>query len=456
MRGEKVPNRYEVKLKRKDGSCFYGEIIARKIDFAGEPGVQVWIRDITERKQADNEKRLLELQLQQAQKMEAIGTLAGGIAHDFNNILAAIIGYTEIASLQVADDNKAKESLNEVLKAGHRAKDLVNQILAFSRPAEEGRKPIQVTSIMKEALKLLRATLPATIETRQNIEIDPDQDTILADPTQIHEVLMNLCTNAAHAMWENGGILEISLQNVEIGIRNSEFEDDEGKPPIHIPYSSVDLDPGQYLRLTVSDTGHGMTEKVMKRIFDPYFTTKDKGGGTGMGLSVVHGIIKSHSGTITVYSEQAKGSTFHVYLPLIQEEVQKPDIDDNAPVLTGHERILFVDDEHALVEIAKDILERLGYEVVTRTSSVEALELFRVRAHSFDLVITDMTMPNMTGDKLSRELMKIRSDIPIILCTGYSERISEEKAKGMGIREFVMKPLVMKDLAKTVRKALDT
>jgi PAS domain S-box-containing protein len=456
MSGEKVPNRYEVKLHRKDGSWFYGEIIAREIDFAGEPGVQVWIRDITERKQADNEKRLLEFQLQQAQKMEAIGTLAGGIAHDFNNILAAIIGYTEIASLQVADDNKAKESLNEVLKAGHRAKNLVNQILAFSRPGDEGRKPIQVTSIMKEALKLLRATLPATIEIRQNIEIDSGQDTILADPTQIHEVLMNLCTNAAHAMRENGGILEIGLQNVEHGIRNSEFEDDERKSPMQILLSPVDLDPGQYLRLTVSDTGHGMTPEVIKRIFDPYFTTKDKGEGTGMGLSVVHGIIKSHGGRITVYSEQTKGSTFHVYLPLIQEMTKEPDIDKGAPVLTGDERILFVDDEHALVEIAKDILERLGYEVVTRTSSVEALELFRAQADSFDLVITDMTMPNMTGDKLSRELMKIRSDIPIVLCTGYSERISEEKAKSMGIREFVMKPLVMKDLAKTVRKALDT
>jgi PAS domain S-box-containing protein len=449
MRGEKVLNRYEVKLNRKDGSWFYGEIIAREIDFDGEPGVQVWIRDITERKQADDEKRLLELQLQQAQKMEAIGTLAGGIAHDFNNILAAIIGYTEIAGLQVANDDKVKESLNEVLKAGHRAKNLVNQILAFSRPVDEGRKPIQVTSIMKEALKLLRATLPATIEIRQNIEIDPGKDTILADPTQIHEVLMNLCTNAAHAMRENGGILEISL-------RNAEFEDNERKPLINVPISPVDLDPGQYLRLTVSDTGHGMKPEVIKRIFDPYFTTKDKGEGTGMGLSVVHGIIKSHGGTITVYSEQAKGSTFHVYLPLIQEMAKRPDIDEGTPVLKGHERILFVDDEHALVEIAKDILERLGYEVVTRTSSVEALELFRAQADNYDLVITDMTMPNMTGDKLSRELMKIRSDIPIILCTGYSERISEEKAKSMGIREFVMKPLVMKDLAKTVRKALDT
>lgn len=455
MRGETVPNRYEVKLHRKDGSWFYGEVMARKIDFDGEPGVQVWIRDITDHKKADDERMQLQAQLQQAQKMEAIGTLAGGIAHDFNNILAAIIGYTEIASLQVEEGSKVKEGLNEVLKAGHRAKDLVNQILAFSRPADEGRKPIRVTSIIEEALKLLRATLPATIEIRQNIEVDPGQDTILADPTQIHEVLMNLCTNAAHAMGENGGILEIKLQNMESGIRNPELEYDEGKSLMQIPYSPVELAPGQYLRLSVSDTGQGMTPEVIKRIFDPYFTTKDTGQGTGMGLSVVHGIVKSHGGTITIHSEPAKGSSFHVYFPLIQEEVHKPDFDDSAPVLTGHERILFVDDEHALVEIARDILERLGYEVVIRTSSVEALELFRAKADTFDLVITDMTMPNMTGDKLSKELMKIRSDIPIILCTGYSERISEEKAKSMGIREFVMKPLVMKELAKTVRKALD-
>ena len=456
MRGEKAPNRYEVKLKRKDGSWFYGEIIARKIDFAGEPGVQVWIRDITDRKQADDEKRVLELQLQQAQKMEAIGTLAGGIAHDFNNILAAIIGYTEIATLQIGDGDKAKESLHEVLKAGHRAKNLVNQILAFSRPRDEGRKPIQATSIIKETLKLLRATLPATIDIRQNIETEPGQDTILADPTQIHEVLMNLCTNAAHAMQEKGGILEVSLRNVAIGKGHSELDNDEKRQLIHNPLSPADLDPGQYLKLTVSDTGHGIVPEVMKRIFDPYFTTKETGQGTGMGLSVVHGIVKSHGGAISVYSEPARGSDFYVYLPLIQEMAKKSDIDEGTPIQKGHERILFVDDEHALVEIARDILERLGYEVVTRTSSVEALELFSAQADNFDLVITDMTMPNMTGDNLSRELMKIRSDIPIILCTGYSERISEEKAKSMGIREFVMKPLVMKDLAKTVRKALDT
>lgn len=455
MRGEKVMNRYEVKLNRKDGTWFYGEVMARKIDFDGEAGVQVWVRDITEHKKADNERRQLEAQLQQSQKMEAIGTLAGGIAHDFNNILAAIIGYTEIASLQIADNNKAKESLNEVLKAGHRAKNLVNQILAFSRPGSEGRKPIRVSSIMKEAVKLLRATLPATIEILQDIEIDQKKDTILADPTQIHEVLMNLCTNATHAMRENGGILKIGLKNVNFEVQHTDYEGLEGTPPFHIPHSPVDLDTGQYLRLTVSDSGHGMEPEVIKRIFDPYFTTKDTGQGTGMGLSVVHGIVKSHGGTITVYSVPKKGSTFYVYLPIIQKMAKKEDLGDATPIQKGHERILFIDDEHSLVEIAKAILERLGYEVVTRTSSVEALELFRAQADSFDLVITDMTMPNMTGDKLSLELLKIRSDIPIILCTGYSERISEEKAKSMGIREFVMKPLVMRDLAKTIRDTLD-
>ncbi|NQT54889.1 MAG: response regulator, partial [Desulfobacteraceae bacterium] len=288
-------------------------------------------------------------------------------------------------------------------------------------------------------LKLLRSTLPSDIEIKEDIA--KDVGIISADPTQMHQVVMNLCINAGHAMQKEGGVLAVGLANVELDdIAAAQY---------------LDIDAGTYLRLTVSDTGYGMTSDVKDRIFEPYFTTKEKGVGTGMGLSVVNGIVNSHGGTITIESEPGKGSTFHVYIPLIQEGVIKPEIDIDAPISIGNERILFIDDELALVDIGKEMLKHFGYEVTSRTSSIEALELFRTKPDRFDLVITDMTMPNMTGDKLAKELIKIRPDIPIIICTGFSERISEEKAKGMGIKAFAMKPLVMQDLAKTVRKVLD-
>jgi CheY-like chemotaxis protein/two-component sensor histidine kinase len=321
----------------------------------------------------------------------------------------------------------------------------VKQILAFSRQAEEEKKPVQIGPIVKEALKLLRASLPTTIEFHQNIK--PDLDNVLADPTQIHQVLMNLCTNASHAMREEGGILDVSLQNVSIVERGLHIVESEK--------SEIGLDPGQYLRLTVSDTGHGMTPEVLERIFDPYFTTKEKGEGTGLGLAVVHGIVKSYGGIITVQSDMGKGTTFHVYLPRIKREVTAGPESRLGEIPTGNERILFIDDDPGLVDISKQMLEHLGYKLVTRTSSIEALKLFRAQPDKFDLVITDMTMPNMTGDKLAKELMEIRPDIPIILCTGYSERITEEKAKAMGIRAFTMKPLVIRDFANTIRKVLD-
>jgi PAS domain S-box-containing protein len=425
---------YPVKFKSRDGTeilCVLTATVKRENDrIIGYQGI---IRDMTEQKK-------LEAQLQQAQKMEAIGTLAGGIAHDFNNILGAIIGYTEIADLQVPEDNKAKESLKEVLKAGRRARDLVKQILAFSRKGEQERIPIQISPIVKEALKLLRSSLPTTIEIRQDIK--SDTGIVEADPTQIHQIMMNLCTNASHAMRENGGILEVGIRNVEVGSWDSES-------------GYLDMTPGPYLLLSISDTGQGMTPEVLERILEPYYTTKEKGEGTGLGLSVVHGIVKNYGGTITAYSEPGKGSTFHVYLPVIQEKAEFPEIAEVAPIPTGNEHILFIDDEPALVEIDKQMLERLGYEVTTRTSSMEALELFRTKPDQFDLVITDMTMPHMTGERLANELMNIRSDIPVIICTGYSELISEEKAKEMGIRAFVMKPLVIRDLAKTVRGVLE-
>ena len=384
------------------------------------------------------EKTRLETQLRQAQKMEAIGTLAGGIAHDFNNILAGIMGYAELLKMEIPDQSFIIDKLNEILKATHRAKDMVRQILAFSRKDEQARIPIQVSPIVKEGLKMLRSALPTTIEIRQYI--DNGIGIVEADATQIHQVLMNLSTNAAHAMREKGGILDISLTNVDVNA---------GKVARY-----PGLRQGPYVRLSVSDTGEGMAKKIMERIFEPYFTTKEKGVGTGLGLAVAHGIVKSHGGTITVESKPGKGSTFNVHIPRIEKEATlKAEATEVLP--TGCERILFVDDEQVLVKIGKEMLERLGYKVTARTSSTEALELFRVKPDQFDVVITDMTMPNMTGDKLAKEIMGIRADIPIVLCTGYSEHIGRESAEKMGIRGFVMKPLSMNELANAVRNGLD-
>ena len=328
--------------------------------------------------------------------------------------------------------------LDKMIKSSDRAADLIKQILTLSHQHKQKQRPVQVRHIIKETLSLLRATLPTTIEVRHNLA--KDAGIVNADPTQMHQVIMNLGTNAGHAMQENGGVLEVSLANVELDDLSAE--------------KHLDLAAGSYLRLTVSDTGHGITSEIMERIFDPYFTTKDTSEGTGLGLSVAHGIIKAHGGTITVYSEPGKGTTFHVYLPLILEE-EREEKKSEGPLPTGSERILFIDDEEALVEIGSQILGQLGYEVVTKQSSVQALELFRTEPDRFDLVITDMTMPHMTGDKLARKLMTIRPDIPVILCTGHSRLVSEEKAKDIGIKAFVMKPLVMRNLAETVRKVLD-
>ncbi len=397
------------------------------------------ISDITERKQAEEEKRKLEAQLQQAHKMEAIGTLAGGIAHDFNNILAAIAGYTELVQLDVPGGSQSSANLAEVLKATNRAKELVKHILTFSRQSKSEQKPLQISPIVKEALELLRASIPTTIEIRQDIK--KESGAVMADPTQIHRVMMNLCTNAAHAIQEKGGTLEVSLEDIELDADAST--------------QYFDLKPGPYVRLTVSDTGYGMDHTVRKRIFDPFFTTKEPSRGTGMGLAVVHGIVKDHGGAIIVDSEPAKGSTFQVFFPRIESEALLEAESGLGGIPTGNERILFVDDEEAMVNMGKQMLKSLGYEVVARTSSIEALEAFRAQPDSFDLVITDMTMPNMTGDLLAKELMGIRDDIPIVLCTGHIQMISEEKANAMGIRGFAMKPMVMRDVAGTIRRVFD-
>jgi nitrogen-specific signal transduction histidine kinase/ActR/RegA family two-component response regulator len=384
------------------------------------------------------EQTRLEGQLRQAQKMEAIGTLAGGIAHDFNNILSAIMGYTELSKFEALDGSPIMDKLNEILKASHRAKDMVKQILAFSRQNPQEHIPIQISPIVKEALKMLRGSLPTTIEIRQHM--DNGIGIVKADATQIHQVLMNLSTNAAHAMNENGGILDISVTDVDVNRVEAARH--------------ADLSQGPYVRLTVSDTGEGISKEVMERIFEPYFTTKEKGVGTGLGLAVTHGIVKGHGGAITLESKPGKGSTFNVYIPRIEKGVT-PEHEATEIFPAARERILFVDDEQVLVEVGKQMLEKLGHEVTTRTNSIEALELFRVKPDQFDLVITDMTMPNMTGDKLAKEIMGIRADIPIVLCTGYSEHIGRESAEQIGIRGFVMKPLSMNELANAIRNGID-
>ena len=420
--------------KNKNGSLYEEEATISPIkNTSGEIINFVAVkRDVTE-------EIKLEDKLRQAQKMEAIGTLAGGIAHDFNNILSAIIGYTELAEYEIPEGSKTREKLKEVLKAGRRAKDLVKQILAFSRQGDQERKPLQVSHIVKEALKLLRASLPTTIEIRRNIE--PDTGIIEADPTQIHQVLMNLCTNAAHAMNNKGGVLEVGIRNVKV-----ENQD------IGLEYPNVP--PGHYVLLTIRDTGHGMSAGVVERIFDPYFTTKEKGEGTGLGLAVVHGIVKSYGGVITVYSEIGKGSTFNIYFPAIEKKVEE-EKETGEAIPTGHQRILFVDDEPALVDIGRKMLEHLGHEVVVRTSSLEALEAFRNNPERFDLVISDKTMPQMTGFDLAREIKQIRPDIPIIICTGFSDTTDSDKAKAMGIIGLVMKPIVMREMAETIKRVSD-
>ncbi|MBW1740158.1 MAG: response regulator [Deltaproteobacteria bacterium] len=396
--------------------------------------------ELTERKRAEEAKAKLQAQLQQAQKMEAMGTLAGGIAHDFNNILFAILGFAEMTRDDMPEGSLARANLEEVITAAKRARDLVQQMLTFSRQVDQERKPLQIHLIVKEVLKLLRASLPTTIEIRQNIQ--SQSSTILADPTQIHQVMMNLCTNAYYAMRERGGVLEVSLSEIDVDL------DAEALP------QHLDMKPGPYVKLTVSDTGPGMEPAVLERIFDPYFTTKGLGEGTGMGLAVVHGIVKGHGGGITVHSKLGQGTTFHVYLPRFESAVA-PEARTAEPIPKGKEHILFVDDEEQLVRMAHQALKRLGYEVTVRTSSVEALEAFRAQPDKFDIVITDQTMPNMTGIGLAKELLRIRPDIPIILCTGFSEAITPERAKAMGIREFIMKPIVTSDIAKSIRRVLD-
>jgi PAS domain S-box-containing protein len=386
-----------------------------------------------------DERRKAEEQLRQSQKMEAIGTLAGGIAHDFNNILAAILGFTEMAVEDVPDRPLVEKNLRNVLKSAMRARELVKQILAFSRKTTYERSPLSLSSVIKETVHLLRASIPATVEI--SLSISATSDMVLAAPIEAQQILMNLATNASLAMQEKGGTMEISLADID-------FEPDS-------PVLGPDVAPGEYVQLMVKDTGIGMTPDVMKRVFEPFFTTREVGKGTGMGLAVVYGIAKDLQGTITVESELGVGSTFRVLLPKLKTAA-KAEVVEASEVPSGHERILFVDDEDLLAELNSDRLKSLGYEVTTTTSSRDAVDLFQVAPERFDLVITDYTMPHLTGIDLANQLLTIREDIPIILCTGHSDSVSPEIARKNGIREFLMKPLSKQELAEAIRRVLDS
>jgi PAS domain S-box-containing protein len=417
--------------RRKDGNPFPVSVyFSPVLDNGDVVGVRGILIDMTEQKR-------VEQQLQQAQKMEAIGTLSGGIAHDFNNILAAIMGFTELALDDLAD-RPEKRFLEHVLKAAARGRDLVRQILTFSRRREYSHKPVEIGPIMQETIKLLRASIPSTIEIRHNVS--PETLIVRSDPTQIQQVLMNLVMNAAYAMREVGGLLQIDVSRAGPG-----GQEEQATP---------DPDQGACVKISVRDNGTGMNNATMERIFDPFFTTKGTGEGTGLGLSVVHGIVEDHGGTIEVESELGKGSVFHILLPLVDELPSAPEEPGEESMGREHGRVLLVDDEPDIVESERVMLERLGYAVVASASSVDALKVFDKEPKRFDIIIIDQTMPDMTGMALAKKIIEKRADVPVILCTGYSEVLSEEEVQNSGIRELVMKPVSKREMREILRRAL--
>ena len=427
--GEWIKN--EINHVRKDGSIFPVEISAGLLEIDHNNFIMAIDRDIGERKKIED-------RLRRSDKMDAIGTLAGGIAHDFNNILSAILGFTELALMETQKESAVTQSLHQVYKAGNRAKDLVKQILTVARQSDNVMTQICAASITREALKLIRASLPSTIEIEQKIE---SESLIIGDSTQIHQIIMNLCTNAAHAMEKKGGVLEVSLSDAEVSSNSKN--------------KNFNFTPGNYIKLVVSDNGVGIPNDVIKSIFEPYFTTKKLGEGTGLGLAIAHGIVEAHGGEITVDTAVGGGTKFTVYLPISKKINRDLSNNNKEGLVTGNEHILFVDDETIILEINKKFLEKMGYSVSTRINGIEALDLFQAESNKFDLVITDMTMPKMTGDVLATELRAIKPDIPIIICTGYSKKMSNEVAAKIGINAICYKPFSLRDLAGTIRKVLD-
>lgn len=431
--GKRTVRNFSCTLMHENGSSrLFNMSGAPKFNGAGNVvGLVGHLEDITER-------RRLEIQLRQAQKMEALGTLSGGIAHDFNNILFAIMGYSEVALYDMSDRQLVQQSIQQIIQAAIRARDLVQQILSFSKPSDEVRKPVQVHLIVKEVIKMLRATLPSSIDIQHRIDVG--NDTVFADPTQIHQILMNLCTNAQHAIDSNKGTIEIDLSTVTIDKEDISLE-------------SV-LKPGDYIKLSVRDTGCGMDSQTLERIFDPYFSTKPSGEGTGLGLAVIHGIVKSLAGGISVNSKPGKGSRFDILLPRLEEQkVLEKETDEKNP--GGDETILFVDDEETLVNLGRQMLSTLGYNVQVEKNSMKAFELFRCSPDEFNLVITDLTMPRLTGIELAEKISAVRPDLPIILCTGYSDQVSRKNLGKYGIKRLLLKPFSIREIARNVREVLD-
>ena len=431
---EKRMQLFEWLARSKNSELFWVEVALKNTEIGGKGRVLAVVRDISARKK-------LEEELNQAQKMEAIGTLAGGIAHDFNNILSAIYGYSQLAEEDIANNpQNAKKDIEEVLKAADRARKLVKQILTFSRKTEHEKQPLQISLVVKEALKLLRSSIPTTIEIKQDISSDA---VVLADPTKIHQITMNLCTNAYQAMRDIGGTLSVSLKEVN-------FSKDE-------IISQLEITPGKYLMMEVSDSGTGMDAETIKKIFEPYFTTKAAGEGTGLGLAVVHGIIQDHNGYINVYSEPNQGTSFHLYLPIIEEKALGFQVkEEKISIQGGSERVVVVDDEEQIINLTKRMLSRRGYKVTTFTNGVQALQEIKKHPDQFDLVITDLTMPYMTGIELAKEILAINPKLPIILNTGLSEALNKEKAMAAGVKAYCQKPLAANQLLSTIRKVLDT
>ena len=429
---------FETVHRRKDGTDVPVEISGILLKFNNISYSVSFVKDISERKKAEKQRLKMEAQIRDVQRIESLGTLASGIAHDFNNILAAILGYAELAQLECPKDSKLESYVSEISEASHRAKELVRQILLFSRQGRSEKGPIDVTRVVKEALKLIKVTLPANIEILENIS--PNLPPIFANEIQIHQIVMNLCTNAYHAIKATGGMLDLSLRAVDI----------LGQDTQHHP----EMNPGSYLRLSIGDNGCGIPPDMIGRIFEPYFTTKPTGEGTGLGLSTVHGIIKDHGGCIKVYSEVGVGTTFHAFLPAAETATEKA-AQQAKQLPVGNECILLVDDEKALLDLGRNWLERLGYRVETRASSIDAIEAFRSNPEKYDLIISDVTMPKMTGDKLARQMKSIRPDICIILCSGFSDQLCARTMEAIGIGAVIMKPVIYADLSYTVRQVLE-
>ena len=434
---EKGEVRFESRHRRKDGQILEVEVSAQ-FQARDEGQIVVFIRDITERKEAEAARKVMEARLRQSQKMEAVGTLAGGIAHDFNNILAAILGYAELTLAALPVGSEQRENLQEVLVASNRARDLVGQILNFSRSGEEQRSPVEPSRVVAEAMSLLRSTLPTTIDFV--LDIDAGAGFVLDDASRVHQVVMNLCTNAYHAMRDTGGTLTVRVVRVEVAAEEAARV--EG------------LRPGNFVKLVVADTGTGMAPETTARIFEPYFTTKRQGEGTGLGLSVVQGIVVGSGGAISVESAPGSGTIFAIYLPRIVE-VPAPKERSVPQALEGVGSILFVDDEPSIAKLGKRMLESLGYKVREMTSSKEALRVFESDPLGFDLIVTDQTMPGLTGADLARQAMAIRPGMRTVICSGYSDVIDENGARVLGVEAFVMKPYDRTTLATVVRNAIE-